>query len=224
MSFADDLKRLDVNNIGNWPVAFKAIAVGLICAAVLGAGVYFDTMGQLATLRAAEGKEASLKKTFEEKQSKAVSLNAYKKQMEEMQKVFGEMLRQLPSKTEVAALLVDISQVGVAAGLDFELFKPEPEIPVEFYAELPIKIRVNGNYHQFGTFVSGVAALPRIVTLHDFVISQVKDAKAKDSKRKGPLIMEATAKTYRYLDEDEIAKEAAKRKELEKDAKKKKKK
>jgi type IV pilus assembly protein PilO len=223
MSFADDLKRLDINNVGNWPVAFKALAVGVICAAVLGAGVYFDTMSQLGALHKEQDKEASLKKTFEEKQSKAVSLNAYKKQMEEMQKVFGEMLRQLPSKTEVAALLVDISQVGVAAGLEFELFKPEPEIPVEFYAELPIKVRVNGNYHQFGAFVSGVAALPRIVTLHDFVVSQAKDAKSKDSKRKGPLIMEATAKTYRYLDEDEIAKEAAKRKELEKGAKKKKK-
>ncbi len=223
MSFADDIKRLDINNIGNWPVAFKALAVGAICAAVLGAGIYFDTMGQLSSLHKEQDKEASLKKTFEEKQSKAVSLNAYKKQMEDMQKVFGEMLRQLPSKTEVAALLVDISQVGVAAGLEFELFKPEPEIPVEFYAELPIKVRVNGNYHQFGAFVSGVAALPRIVTLHDFVITQAKDAKAKDSKRKGPLIMEATAKTYRYLDEDEIAQETAKKKELEKNAKKKKK-
>ncbi len=223
MSFADDLKRLDPNNIGNWPVVFKAIAVGLIVAAVLGGGIYFDTLDQLKSLHKEEDKEVSLKKTFEEKQSRAVNLNAYKKQMEEMQKVFGEMLRQLPSKTEVAALLVDISQVGVSAGLDFELFKPEPEIPVEFYAELPIKIRVNGNYHQFGNFVSGVAALPRIVTLHDFVITQAKDAKTKD-KRKGPLVMEATAKTYRYLDEDEIAKEVSRKKELEKDAKKKKKK
>lgn len=223
MSFADDLKRLDFNNIGNWPIAFKGLAIGVVCAGVLGAGVYFDTLGQLSSLRKEQDKEVTLKKTFEEKQAKAVSLNAYKKQMEEMQKVFGEMLRQLPSKTEVAALLVDISQVGIAAGLEFELFKPEPEIPVEFYAELPIKVRVNGNYHQFGAFVSGVAALPRIVTLHDFVITQAKDAKTKDGKRKGPLIMEATAKTYRYLDEDEIAKETAKKKELEKDKKKKKK-
>jgi type IV pilus assembly protein PilO len=224
MSFVDDLKRLDASNIGNWPVAFKGLAIGVLSLAVLGAGAWFDTRGQLATLSKDQAKEVELKKTFEEKQLKAVSLNAYKKQMEDMQKVFGEMLRQLPSKTEVAALLVDISQVGVAAGLEFELFKPEPEIPVEFYAELPIKVRVNGNYHQFGSFVSGVAALPRIVTLHDFVITQAKDAKAKDSKRKGPLIMEATAKTYRYLDEEEIAAESAKKKERDAKDKKKKKK
>lgn len=223
MSFVDDLKRLDPNNVGSWPVSIKAIAVGIVCLGVVGLGYWFDTRAQIEALEKDQRKEVELKKTFEEKQAKAVSLNAYKKQMEEMQKVFGEMLRQLPSKTEVAALLVDISQVGVAAGLEFELFKPEPEIPMEFYAELPIKIRVNGNYHQFGGFVSGIAALPRIVTLHDFVISQVKDAKSKDSKRKGALIMEATAKTYRYLDDEEIAAEVAKKKEKEKSKDKKKK-
>ena len=220
MSFAADLKRLDINNIGNWPPLFKGIAIALICAAVIGIGVYLDTLDQLSVLHAAQGKEAELKKNFEAKQGKAVALNAYRKQMEDMQKVFGEMLRQLPSRTEVAALLVDISQVGVASGLEFELFKPEPEIPVEFYSELPIKVRVNGNFHQFGNFVSGVAALPRIVTLHDFVISQAKDSGGK-GKHKGPLIMEATAKTYRYLDEDEIAQENAKKKERDKTKKKK---
>lgn len=221
MSFAQDIKRLDINNIGNWPPLFKGIAIGLICLSVIGAGVYLDTTDQIKVLQQAEGKEAELKKAFEEKQSKAVSLTAYQKQMEDMQKVFGEMLRQLPSRTEVAALLVDISQVGVASGLEFELFKPEPEIPVEFYSELPIKVRVNGNFHQFGSFVSGVAALPRIVTLHDFVISQVKGDAGK-GKRKGALIMEATAKTYRYLDEEEINQELAKKKERDKTAKKKK--
>lgn len=215
MSFVDEMKRLDVNNIGTWPMLFKGIAIGMICLVVLGIGIYFDTMGQVTVLRQAQSKEAEVKKTFEEKQAKAVSLIAYKKQMEEMQKVFGEMLRQLPSKTEVAALLVDISQVGVASGLEFELFKPEPEIPVEFYAELPIKIRVNGNFHQFGAFVSGVAALPRIVTLHDFVITQVKDGGQK-GKHKGNLMMEATAKTYRYLDEEEINQEQAKKKDKKK--------
>lgn len=220
MSFAQDIKRLDINNVGNWPPLFKGIAIGLICLAVIGIGVYLDTTEQYKVYQAAQGKEAELKKTFEEKQAKAVSLAAYRKQMEDMQKVFGEMLRQLPSRTEVAALLVDISQVGVASGLEFELFKPEPEIPVEFYSELPIKVRVNGNFHQFGNFVSGVAALPRIVTLHDFVISQAKD-NAK-GKRKGALIMEATAKTYRYLDEEEISQELAKKKERDKSAKKKK--
>ncbi len=215
MSFVDEMKRLDVNNIGTWPMVFKGVAIAVVCATVLGLGIYFDTLEQVNMLRQAQGKEAELKKTFEEKQAKAVSLDAYKKQMEDMQKVFGEMLRQLPSKTEVAALLVDISQVGVASGLEFELFKPEPEIPVEFYAELPIKIRVNGNFHQFGAFVSGVAALPRIVTLHDFVITQIKDGGQK-GKRRGHLMMEATAKTYRYLDEEEITQEQAKKKDKKK--------
>lgn len=221
MSFAQDLKRLDVNNIGNWPPLFKGIAIGLICLAVIGAGVYIDTTEQIKVLQLAQGKEADLKKTFEEKQSKAVSLVAYQKQMEDMQKVFGEMLRQLPSRTEVAALLVDISQVGVASGLEFELFKPEPEIPVEFYSELPIKLRVNGDFHQFGAFVSGVAALPRIVTLHDFVITQGKDGNVGKGKRKGSLIMEATAKTYRYLDEEELSVEQSKKKDQGKNSKKK---
>jgi type IV pilus assembly protein PilO len=219
MSFVQDLQKLDINNVGNWPILFKGIAIGLVCAVVLGAGVYLDTTNQLATLKTAQAKELELKTTFEDKQSKAVSLAAYRKQMEEMQKVFGEMLRQLPSKTEVAALLVDVSQVGVAAGLEFELFKPEPEIPVEFYAELPIKLRVTGNYHQFGAFVSGVAALPRIVTLHDFVIAQAKDASQKGG-RKGSLVLEATAKTYRYLDEEEIAAELAAKKAKDKKNKK----
>lgn len=215
MSFAADLKRLDVNNIGNWPMLFKGIAISMVCLTVIGIGVYFDTLEQLNVFKQAQNKEVELKATFEEKQSKAVSLVAYQKQMEDMQKVFGEMLRQLPSRTEVAALLVDISQVGVASGLEFELFKPEPEIPVEFYSELPIKLRVTGNFHQFGNFVSGVAALPRIVTLHDFVISQIKDGTLK-GKRKGALIMEATAKTYRYLDEEEISLELSKKKEKNK--------
>lgn len=220
MSFATDVKRLDINNIGNWPGLFKSIAIGLICLSVIGIGVYLDTTEQIKVLQQAENKEVEVKKIFEEKQSKAVSLTAYRKQMEDMQKVFGEMLRQLPSRTEVAALLVDISQVGVASGLEFELFKPEPEIPVEFYSELPIKVRVNGNFHQFGNFVSGIAALPRIVTLHDFVISQAKDG--GKGKHKGALMMEATAKTYRYLDEDEISQELAKKKERDKSVKKKK--
>lgn len=208
MSLIAELRRLDLNNVGNWPMLFKAIAIGIICITVLGIGIYLDTLGQIQELQQAEAKEQELKTTFEDKQAKAVNLTAYQTQMEEMQKVFGEMLRQLPSKTEVAALLVDISQVGIASGLEFELFKPEPEVPVEFYAELPIKIRVNGNYHDFGGFVSGVAALPRIVTLHDFTISQQKDKE----KKKGALVMEATAKTYRYLDEEEISQELAKKK------------
>ncbi|NOX43917.1 MAG: type 4a pilus biogenesis protein PilO [Gammaproteobacteria bacterium] len=204
MNLVQELKALDINNIGSWPILFKAVSIGFISVVVLALGIHFDTTKQYNALDSAEKKELELKNTFEEKQKKAVNLNAYRRQKEDMQKIFGEMLRQLPSKTEVAALLVDISQVGLASGLEFELFKPLNENPVEFYAELPIQIRVVGNYHEFGNFVSGVAALPRIVTIHDFSI-------ARQGKGKEGLVMEATAKTYRYLDEDEIAQGANKK-------------
>jgi type IV pilus assembly protein PilO len=201
MSLIEDLQRLDANNIGNAPPVVKGLVIGVICIVVLALGIYFDTTNQYSALQLAQKKELQLKKTFEDKQGKAANLDSYQNQMADMEKIFGEMLRQLPSKTEVAALLVDISQVGVASGLEFELFKPQSEIPIEFYAELPINLRVTGNYHDFGNFVSGVAALPRIVTIHDFSISNRKDDPG--------LVMEATAKTYRYLDEEEIAREKA---------------
>jgi len=204
MNLAQELKTLDINNIGSWPLLFKGVAIAILSVAVLALGIHFDTTKQYNKLDVAEKKELELKKTFETKQKKAVNLNAYRKQKEDMQKIFGEMLRQLPSKTEVAALLIDISQVGLASGLEFELFKPLNENPVEFYAELPIKLRVVGNYHEFGNFVSGVAALPRIVTLHNFSIST--------GKNNAGLVMEATAKTYRYLDENEIAQSVSSRK------------
>lgn len=210
MNLQAELRNLDFSNIGSWPVLFKALAVGVICAGVLGLGLYLDTTRQYQSLADAGKKETELKQEFGKKQQKAVNLDAYKKQMEDMKNIFGKMLRQLPSKTEVAALLIDISQVGLASGLEFELFKPQMEIPKEFYAELPINIRVRGTYHEFGNFASGVAALPRIVTIHDFSISK--------SKKKGSeeLIMEATAKTYRYLDEKEIAEQTAKKKKKKK--------
>jgi len=200
------LEKLDINNVASWPMFLKAIAVTAIAIAVLIGGWFLDTTSQIDLLDAAKSKEETLKKDFEEKQAKAARLDAYKKQMDDMQRIFGEMLRQLPGKTEVAALLVDISQVGLASGLEFELFKPEPESPIEFYAELPIKLKVVGNYHEFGNFVSGVAALPRIVTLHDFTIS------TQANKGQGNLLMEATAKTYRYLDDEEISQEIARKK------------
>ena len=184
---------LDFQNVGNWPIALKVIAAVLVCVAVLGAGYWFDTQDQLVALEKAEKKEVDLKKKFEAKQAKAVNLEAYKQQMIEMKSTFGTMLRQLPSQTEVAGLLVDISQTGLASGLEFELFQPSGEKPAEFYAELPIKIRVTGNYHRFGNFVSGVAALPRIVTLHNISITPSG----------GTFTMNALAKTYRYIDESE---------------------
>jgi len=184
---------LDFQNVAGWPLAIKAVAVLVVCAAVLGAGYWFDTQHQLQALDQEKQKETELKSKFETKHAKAINLEGYKQQMVEMQNTFGAMLRQLPSKTEVAGLLVDISQTGLASGLEFELFQPKAESPEEFYAELPINIRVTGTYHEFGNFVSGVAALPRIVTLHDITIKP----------REKQFVMEALAKTYRYIDEDQ---------------------
>jgi type IV pilus assembly protein PilO len=189
-----ELNELDFQDMGNWPLPAKAMAIVILCGLILFAGYWFDTKDQQAKIERLEKKEQKLKQDFKVNARKAANLELYKQQMADMQQSFGAMLKQLPSKTEVAELLVDISQTGLASGLEFELFQPTAEVPLEFYAELPIKLRVTGQYHEFGNFVSGVAALPRIVTLHDFSISPGKD---------GKLVMEATAKTYRYLDEDE---------------------
>lgn len=190
-----DIKNLDFNNIGSWPIAAKTVAIAFICAVVVGLAYWFDTSEQVQSLEEARAKEVELKSVFEKKQIKAANLEAYKAQLDEMRQSFGAMLRQLPNKAEVADLLVDISQTGLASGLEFELFKPEAEVPKDFYAELPVTIRVTGRYHEFGAFISGVAALPRIVTLHDITI---KPGAGKASR----LTMEVTAKTYRYLEEE----------------------
>ncbi|MFA5625994.1 MAG: type 4a pilus biogenesis protein PilO [Thiohalomonadaceae bacterium] len=191
---------LDPNDIGAWPTAAKSALIIVVCLLVLVAGYWFDTQDQLEVLERARKSEIDLKSQFELKQAKAVNLDAYRQQMVEIEESFGTMLRQLPSKTEVADLLVDISQTGLASGLEFDLFKPGSESPKEFYAELPIQIVVNGNYHSFGDFVSGIAALPRIVTLHDINIARPTRQGAKADA----LVMQTTAKTYRYLDEEEI--------------------
>jgi type IV pilus assembly protein PilO len=196
----EELNELDFSNIGIWPLPVKIVLVLVCCVLVAVGGYYLDTEAQLMRLSQIESKEAELRKTYEEKQAKAANLDAYKKQLEEMKESFGAMLRQLPNKTEVADLLVDVSQTGLASGLEFELFKPEAELPKEFYAELPIRIKVNGQYHEFGKFISGLAALPRIVTIHDIKI----DKKGQRAGGEGLLVLEATAKTYRYLDEEEM--------------------
>ena len=193
----EQLKTLDFNDVGSWPTIAKAIAILLLSIAVLFGGYWFDTRQQLDMLEQAEKKEAELKETFKAKQVKAINLEAYKHQMADMERSFGAMLRQLPSKTEVADLLVDVSQAGLANGLEFELFKPLAEIPAEFYSELPIDVKVTGRYHDFGKFVSDVAALPRIVTLHDISIVTGKEG----DKGGATLTMSAKAKTYRYLEE-----------------------
>jgi len=189
-----ELNELDFSNLGDWPAVVKAVLVLILCGG-LAAGWYFlYTEDQYKQLERVEKVEQDLRQDFEVKQAKAANLEAYRAQLAEMQESFGSMLRQLPNKTEVADLLVDVSQTGLAAGLEFELFQPQGEVPKDFYAELPIKIRVIGDYHEFGEFVSGLAALPRIVTVHNIKISPRKGESAD-------LQLEATAKTYRYLDE-----------------------
>ncbi len=188
-----DFNDLSFDNIGEWPIVVKLLTVLVLCGVIAGVGYYYLVKDEYLALDKVEKTELDLRAELERKQAKAVNLEAYREQLKEMQESFGAMLRQLPDKTEVAALLVDVSQTGLAAGLEFELFQPMPEIKQDFYAELPIKIRVVGDYHEFGEFVSGLAALPRIVTVHDVNIFRKKDG--------GQLIMEATAKTYRYLEE-----------------------
>jgi len=165
-----DLNNLDFNDIGDWPLPVKLFIVLLVAILVGVAWYYMDTQDQYAGLERVRREEQTLRADFEEKQQKAVNYEKYKEQLAEMKQTFGAMLRQLPNKKEVADLLIDVSQTGLAAGLEFQLFQPQNEIPKDFYAELPIKIRVVGDYHEFGEFISGIAALPRIVTMHDIDI------------------------------------------------------
>ncbi|PCH84704.1 MAG: pilus assembly protein PilO [Piscirickettsiaceae bacterium] len=184
----------DFNEAGNWPFSVKVAAIVLASIILIVGWVYYDTLDQMDALEAEETKELSLKKAFEIKQQKAVNLDPYKKQLVEMKEQFGAMLQQLPNKTEVAELLIDVSQAGLASGLEFTLFQPRGESKRDFYAEKPIKITVVGTYHEFGEFVSNLAALPRIVTLHNVTLTPNKN---------GEMTMSALAKTYRYLDEGE---------------------
>ena len=186
-----ELNNLDFSNMGNWPAPAKAMLMLLLAALICGAWYYFDTMDQFEMLGRYQKEEGALKSEFLVKQDKVLNLEIYKKQLEEMKLDFAKMLRQLPDKSEIADLLVDVSQTGLAAGLEFELFQPLSEQEKDFYVELPIKIKVVGDYHEFGDFVSGLAALPRIITMHDIKIS-------KTGKR-ADLLMETTAKTYRYI-------------------------
>jgi type IV pilus assembly protein PilO len=190
----EDLQNLDPNNPGLWPLPFQLALCVVVLLGVLYAGWHFDLSVQREQLDVEIAKEAELKDTFDRKQRRAANLNALKEQMIEMQQSFGDMLRQLPNRTEIAGLIVDVSQTGLAAGLEFELFQPLVEQPSEFYARLPINIRVTGTYHQFGEFISGLAALPRIVTTHNLSISKADG---------GKLSMAAVAMTYRALGESE---------------------
>jgi len=196
MNLVEELKYLDVNDVGRWPLVFRAAVIVIVFAAVLGAGIWFTIVeDRRPQLERAEEDEATLRVTFENKQRKAANYDAYKNQLAEIEQSFGTMLRQLPGETEIPSLIVDISQTGLAAGLQEKLFQPQNEAPKDFYAEKPIQIRLSGGYHEIANFVSGIAALPRIVTLHDINITPENG----DSYDK--LSLEVTAKTYRYLDE-----------------------
>ncbi len=198
----DQLRNLDPNDPGRWPVAARIAAVALLFMLVTAGGYYyFVWKEQRPILLEEREKEIQLMESLSVKARRAANLEAYRQQLAEMEKSFGAMLRQLPNKTEVPNLLVDISQTGLAAGLEEKLFQPQAENTKDFYAELPIKIRLTGGYHEMGKFASGIAALPRIVTLHDIEITPVS-AKANFTEA-SELTLDVTAKTYRYLDDEE---------------------
>ena len=209
MSVLEELRALDPRDPGRWPLSIRVGAVAIwffLVSFVLGYVWVWQTKNP--ELQAAQAQEQSLRTEFHSKHAKAVNLDVYKQQLKDIERSFGALLRQLPGKTEVPNLLVDISQTGLSAGLDEKLFQPGPELKKDFYAELPIKIRLTGGYHQLAQFVSGIAALPRIVTLGDIEIKP----ESKDSYEQ--LVLDLTAKTYRYLDEGELAAaEAERRKE-----------
>ena len=178
----------DFNAAGTWPFPVKTVMVLVVCAAVVGGGIYFDTLDQLNSLESAEQNELTLKNEFEAKQKKAVNFQDYKDQLTQIEASLDEMIRQMPTEEEIASLLVDISQTGLASGLEFKLFKPDTPILKDFYSELPINIQVIGKFEELGLFVSGLASLPRIVTIHDVNITpQGKD---------GSMLMSAVVKTY----------------------------
>jgi type IV pilus assembly protein PilO len=200
MNLMEELRSLDPRDPGRWPWPVLVGAAALAFVAVTLAGIYILVWnGQRPELERRQAEEQKLRGEFKEKHAKAVNLELYKQQLKDIERSFGALLRQLPGKTEVPSLLVDISQTGLGAGLQEKLFQPEPEVKKDFYAEQPIKIRLTGSYHQFGEFVSGIAALPRIVTLDDI------DIKPDNKDAYDQLSLELTAKTYRYMDEDEIA-------------------
>jgi len=196
MNLIEELQSLDVNDVGRWPLAFRAAVIVIVFIAVTFAGVWFTIVKDKAPqLTRAEAAEQELRVTFENKQRKAANYDAYKAQLSQIEQSFGTMLRQLPGETEIPSLIVDISQTGLASGLQEKLFQPQAEIPKDFYAEKPIKIRLSGGYHEMAKFVSGVAALPRIVTLHNINITPEEQG-VYDS-----LSLEVTAQTYRYIEE-----------------------
>ena len=196
----DDLRNLNLRNVGNWPVLPKVLMLLGIVAVIVALGYFFDWKDQWETLEVAQAEEGKLKTQYAEKKAKAINFELYVQQLNEVEQSFGALVKQLPNRSEIDALLTDINQAGLGRGLQFELFRPAAqEKMAEFYAELPIRLRITGTYHDMGAFASDIAQLPRIVTLNDLNITNDK----------GTLVMESDAKTFRYLDEEEIAKQRA---------------
>jgi type IV pilus assembly protein PilO len=194
----DDIRRLNIREAGNWPLLPKIVVLGLILVVIVVAGGLLDWRDQFDSLDRVQAEEVKLRDSYASKKAKAVNLELYVQQLREIEQSFGALLKQLPNKSEMDALLTDINQAGLGRGLQFELFKPATqERLADFYAELPISVKVTGSYHDMGAFASDVAQLPRIVTLNDIAIANDK----------GTLTMDAVAKTFRYLDEDEVAKQ-----------------
>lgn len=212
-----DINSLDFKNYGSWPMPIKFVAALLVFLVVCAVGYFAKIKPANDELDVLRGKEQELIAVFTEKQGKVVNLEEYKKQLEEMRELLRQMIRQLPSKTEMPDLLIDVSQTALSSGIDNELFEPGPEVAKEFYAEKPITLRMKGTYHQFGAFVSGVASLPRVVilTMHDVSLTPVAKEGApaarsgNSAQSAGTLVLEGTVKTYRYLDDEELSNMAA---------------
>jgi type IV pilus assembly protein PilO len=203
----DDLNKLDLKTLADWPLPTKLVALGLLCVAIVAAGWWFDWSSGMQQLSVAQQKETELRAVFTTKKNQAINLEAYRKQLADIKQAFGALLKQLPNKQEMDALITDVNQAGLGRGLQFDLFKPEAETVTEFYAETPIRVKVTGGYNDIAAFVSDVAKLSRIVTLQDISLVPAKD---------GVLNMDAVVKTYRYLGDDEIMARKKKAKEQKK--------
>ena len=196
----DDFRRLNFREAGSWPLLPKIVILGFLLLLILAAGAWFDWKDKYDDLERVQGEEVKLREQYTQKKVKAINFDLYVQQLKEVEQSFGALVKQLPNRSEIDALLTDINQAGLGRGLQFDLFRPAPqEKMADFYAELPIAIKITGNYHDIGAFASDVAALPRIVTLNDVAITNDK----------GTLVMDAVAKTFRYLDEEEVAKQRA---------------
>jgi len=206
----NELRDLDFNDIGSAPISVRYFILGVLLIIILVIGYFLLVKAKTEQLEMVQKLELSLRGEFEQKQAKAANLEAYEAQLAEMQELLETMFRQLPGRTEMDKLLVDVSQTALGAGIDVQLFQPNAEAYHDFYAERPISVRMLGDYHQFGEFVSGVASLPRVVilTMHDIALRRANDKDVGAGRNDGRLILEGTVKTYRYIDEEEAAERA----------------